>query len=113
MNLPAPTILTTQAGNPPPQYDPNQLFRYLWRHRGRENLILVGIVDNEIFDDLYSTVDKKNLMVLVSLRTRLLSRVLEISKKTVEQYVTLEIGTQLLAIQYRRITKLSADPLKC
>jgi hypothetical protein len=116
LNLPQPTVYTPALGNVSPQFDAAELFEYILRHRGMHlssNVIIVGIIDTEVYDELFSTIDRANTMILVSTRINNLPVVLAQSRKTYEQYVALEIGAQLLAIEYRRRAGIFADPKTC
>lgn len=115
-NLPPPSRTRPDGRNFSPQYDPDQLFKYIADHRdvAASNVSATfGIVDSEVFDDLYSTVSRDNSLGLVSLRVTSLPEILRLSHRTKEQYVELEIGAQLLAMQYRRRAGISADPTEC
>jgi hypothetical protein len=114
LNLPPPTM-ANPTGNYLPQYDAKELFGYLDRHRAspQADSIVFGVIDSKVFDDLYSTIDCDNRYGVVSVRTSSLTDVLAESRKTIEQYVELEISAQLLAIQYRRRATIHADPSQC
>lgn len=116
LNLPVPTVARPDGRNLPPAYAPDALFEYVWTHRGTTRgtpPVLFGVIDTEVFDGLYSAIDRSNRMGVVSLCVDSLPDVLSASRKTREQYVELEVGAQLLAIQYRRRAGLSCDPGGC
>jgi len=117
-NVPAPTI-PREHPTDSPQYSPDELFKYIHAYRGQFSntpdnpRVLVGIIDSEIYDEAYSVIDRTNSMILISVRISDLRDILQKSHKTYNQYVRLEIGAQLLALQYRKLANISADPTIC
>jgi hypothetical protein len=112
-NLPPPTI-PHPAGNFLPRYDSAELFNYMKIHRsGGPGSLPFGVIDSEIYDDLFSTTDIDNTAGIVSTHVTSLKEVLALSQKTVEQYIELEIGIQLLAMAYRQRASIRADPAEC
>ena len=112
-NLPYPAI--PRPGNNLPAFHPDQLFEYMEEKRRSAggDVLLAGVIDSEVHDDLYSTSDRFNRACIVSLRTDNLAEVIAESGKTYEQYVALELAAQLLSIQFRRAAGISADPCAC
>lgn len=112
--LPEPTLQPAQGRNYSPQFDAAVLFALLKKHSQRTLVdIVVGIIDSEIYDELFSTNNSENDAVLVSLRSPTLPEILERSGRTPLNYVGLEIAAQLLCIQYRRKIGQPSDPGKC
>lgn len=113
LNLPPPSRPREDGRNDPPQYAAKDLFEYMKKHREAGETVLVGVIDSEVYNELFSATDADNSAIVVSMRVDGLPRLLKLTRKTWEQYVALEIGAQLLAIQYRRNAALSADPEEC
>lgn len=112
--IPEPTEPTSRGGNFSPQYDPAVLFGLLDAHLHRHLVdFVVGVIDSEIYDEIFSTINPSNSAILVSLRTPTLPEILRKSGRAAVNYVGLEIAAQLLCIQYRRATGLISEPSVC
>jgi hypothetical protein len=99
-----------------PVYQPHDLFNVIEKQRTKSGLqrhIVAAITDNEIFEDLYSTIDNKNQAILISLRAESLAEILASARKSYTQYAALELGAQLLALKYRRCAQVTIDPTDC
>lgn len=73
--------------------------------------IIVGVIDEQLFDELFSAVDEGCRYIIISICD--IKGILNPSKKSYADYVLCEVAAQLLAIEYRRIKGISADPKKC
>lgn len=116
LDPPAPTIPRSDGTNGSPEYDADRLFEYMAVGRklsDDQTAITCGVVDSEIFDDLWSVSDRTNTMILVTTRVSSLPGVLRVSRRPLEQYVELEIAIQLLTIDYRGRVGLSVPPNRC
>lgn len=73
--------------------------------------IAVGVTDSPLYWELFSGIDSasNNVVISTSRTDPLLAKV----NKSKAAYVLVEIAAQLLAIEYRRLVDLSAEPEDC
>ena len=73
--------------------------------------ILVGVIDQPLCDELFSGTDRESLAIVVSLDS--ITDLLQSTGKSPADYLLVEIGAQLLTIEYRRATGLQVDAEHC
>ena len=111
-NLPKPSHKATPGSVP--QYDSTELSSHILSQTSElGDQIRVAIIDHEVFDEYYSVVDETNNIIVVSTRSGDLREILGNARKTIHDYMTLEIGAQLLALAYRRTIGEGFPPLEC
>lgn len=73
--------------------------------------VAVGVTDSPLYWELFSGIDKASNSVVISTSPTdpLLAKV----NKSKAAYVLVEIAAQLLAIEYRRLKNISAEPEDC
>ena len=96
------------------RYTADSLLKLLGQNRGSTDIdVLIGVVDCQIYDDLFSAVDKDNKCIIISTQANNIRGIVEKFKTTIEAYVLVQIGAQLLTIEYRRAINTTADPEDC
>jgi hypothetical protein len=112
--LPEPTEEPAQGKGFSPQFNPHALFLLLESHPERRRTdFVVGVIDSEVYNELFSTINPLNDSILISLRTRTLPLILQKSGRSITNYVGLELAAQLLCIQYRSSAGATNDPTQC
>ncbi len=103
--------LTALGGSDDGRYTADHLLELLEQNRGSAAIdVLIGVADCQIHDDLFSTVDENNKCIIISTQANDIRGMVKKIPTTIEAYVLVEIGAQLLTIEYRRATNTAADP---
>jgi hypothetical protein len=113
-DIPVPTMPPAKSGTSSPQYAADALFALLRSHGSSRTFdILVGIIDSEIYDEMFSLLDPANRLILISTRTPHIQTILAKSNRTFYNYVGLEIAAQLLCALYRLKVGIQTRPEEC
>lgn len=105
-------INTLGSPNTDGEYTVTQLATLLETRRRQNNAETeIGVIDAPLYDELFSGVDaaSNNIVISITPVESLLSGI----NKSKADYVLLEVGAQLLTIEYRRQTNLSVEPEVC
>ena len=73
--------------------------------------VLIGVVDSEVGDKVFSSLDRKNRCIIISIDD--VDSILKQTKTTLKGYVLVETAAQLLTLKYRRRVQVSIDPDAC
>lgn len=73
--------------------------------------VAIGVVDSQVLIELFSGVDKESKNVVIS--TDAMADILARTKNSLAAYVLMEVAAQLLTIEYRQQTNMSAEPEDC
>ena len=76
-----------------------------------DETVLVGVVDSEVGDKVFSCLDRKNRCIIISIDD--VDSILKSTSTTLTGYVLVETAAQLLTLEYRRRTNISIDPDNC
>ena len=95
------------------QYGFSYLADNLKGNRAEKDLdVLIGVIDSQIYDELYSSTDEDNKCIIISVKN--VKSILDRARKSYTDYLLCEIGAQLLAIELRRTKKnISIVPEDC
>jgi hypothetical protein len=114
------TDLPLPLGDHPPytaslQYRAEQLFALVDSiYSGDVSSIICAVIDHEVYNELFSTVNAAGTIVVVSTRNSTLHAVLSAAQSGLAQYVVLELAVQMLAVTFRRIIEVGTpDPERC
>lgn len=98
------------------QYKADQIFYLVRKHYvpPDDDQIICAAIDHEIYNELFSTVDRDGRIIIVSLRNSTLHQIIRAARARLDQYLLLEISIQLLAIRYRTLISYeNPDPEQC
>ena len=73
--------------------------------------LLVGVIDSEVGDKLFSSLDRENRCIIISIDD--VDSILKATSTTLTGYVLVETAAQLLTLEYRRRTNVSINPDDC
>ena len=94
------------------QYFFDSLENLLEENRRNDDVdVLVGVIDEQIDDELFSSINKECSCIIISVAG--VDEILERSDKTYADYVLCETAAQLLALKYRKHSGIHADPKEC